>query len=168
VTLKQRLLGGGAAVLLSVAGFAALQRHEGLRLIAYPDPATGGAPWTICYGHTGKEVYRGLTVSKDQCVAWLREDVAEAESYLRQYVRVPLRQGQWDAYVSFVYNAGPENFRKSTMLRLLNAGQALASCQQFPHWKYANKKVLDGIVKRRYEEQTMCLQSGPYVYHPSN
>lgn len=168
MTPKQRFLGGGVAVLLSAAGLSALMKHEGLRTTAYPDPATGGAPWTICYGHTGRDVYRGLKVSAKQCELWLREDVAEAEDYLRQYVKVPLRQGQWDAYVSFIYNAGPENFRKSTMLRLLNGGDWLGSCKQFSRWIYANKKVLRGILARRYEEQTMCMRNGPYVYHPSN
>ncbi|MEE4411931.1 lysozyme, partial [Serratia sp. C2(2)] len=36
-------------------GFTSLmliKRFEGLSLQAYPDPATGGKPWTIGYGHT--------------------------------------------------------------------------------------------------------------------
>ncbi len=33
-----------------------VQGAEGLRLTAYPDPGTGGAPWTVGWGHTGPEV----------------------------------------------------------------------------------------------------------------
>jgi lysozyme len=154
------------ASLVSVGGYGVIKAHEGLRFTSYPDPATGGAPWTICYGHT-EGVTPGMTVSKAQCEQWLREDVAEAEAYLQSYVRVPLNQNEYDAYTSFIFNAGPQNFRTSTMLRLLNAGKRTEACNQFPRWKYANKKVLKGIVKRRYEEQTLCLTPAKeYVYVP--
>lgn len=166
--LKQRLLGLGAVILLSGAGALALQQREGLRTTAYPDPATGGAPWTICWGHTGPEVYRGLTVSRAQCEQWYWEDVAEAESYLRRYIRVPVRQGAWDAYVSFVFNVGPENFRTSTMLRKLNAGDWRGSCNQFPRWVYANRMRMEGLAVRRYSEQRQCLLEGTYVYVPKS
>jgi lysozyme len=36
-----------------------VSQHEGLRLNAYPDPATGGDPWTIGYGSTGPNVKPG-------------------------------------------------------------------------------------------------------------
>ncbi|WP_141395346.1 glycoside hydrolase family protein, partial [Enterobacter hormaechei] len=35
---------------VSDTGVALIKRFEGCRLRAYPDPATGGAPWTIGYG----------------------------------------------------------------------------------------------------------------------
>jgi lysozyme len=37
-----------------------LRRDEAVRAKAYPDPLTGGAPWTIGIGHTGPEVHEGL------------------------------------------------------------------------------------------------------------
>ena len=166
--MKGKIAAGVAALLLSVAGLAHLKASEGYRLTAYPDPGTGGAPWTICYGHTGPEVYPGLTVSKGQCDAWLRKDIATAETCLRKNVHVPLRQGAWDAYTSFVFNAGCRNFQQSTMLRLLNNEQYAESCNQFPRWVYANKRVLEGLRVRRYEEQTMCHKGGPYVFVPSH
>jgi hypothetical protein len=39
-----------------------LRQWEGCLLSAYPDPASGGVPWTIGYGHTGPEVTAGLTI----------------------------------------------------------------------------------------------------------
>ncbi|HID1023608.1 TPA: glycoside hydrolase family protein, partial [Klebsiella michiganensis] len=39
---------------ISNNGIALIKRFEGCRLTAYPDPGTGGAPWTIGYGWTGK------------------------------------------------------------------------------------------------------------------
>lgn len=166
MNIKQRLLALLVGSLLSVAGLTHIMSSEGLRLTAYPDPGTGGAPWTICYGHTGKDVYRGLTVTQERCEAWLVQDLREHEQYVQRLVKVPLRQGEYDALTSFSYNVGPRNLQTSTLLRKLNAGDRVGSCAQYPAWKYANKIKLEGLVTRRYKEQTMCMQGGPYVWRP--
>ena len=49
---------------LTTAGYRLIQSWEGCRLRAYPDPASGGAPWTIGYGHTGPQVKPGLVISQ--------------------------------------------------------------------------------------------------------
>ena len=59
-------------------GLQLIKSWEGCRLCAYPDPASGGAPWTIGYGHTGPEVHQGLAISQQQAEAWLAEDIATA------------------------------------------------------------------------------------------
>lgn len=174
-TVRNRVAGGllalaaavGGVTYISTTGIEHTASHEGLRYHAYPDPGTGGAPWTICYGHT-RGVRPGDTATQEQCEAYLAEDLYEAERALQELVDVPLRQGQYDAYVSFIFNAGQGNFRTSTMRRLLNEGDWRGSCNQFPRWKYANKRVLNGLVKRRYEEQALCLQEGPYVFYPNS
>jgi GH24 family phage-related lysozyme (muramidase) len=51
---------------LTPKGWTLLKTWEGCRLRSYPDPASGGAPWTIGYGHTGAEVMRGLTITQEQ------------------------------------------------------------------------------------------------------
>lgn len=162
--LLAALLAAGS--LLSVGGIVHIADSEGKVNRAYPDPATGGKPWTICRGHTGPEVHPGLVVSDDQCDKWYAEDLSEAESHVKRLVRVPLSQGEYDAYTSFVFNVGPEKFRTSTMLRKVNLGDWKGGCREFPRWKYANKMVMEGLVVRRYKELTMCLNGGPYVYRP--
>ena len=37
-----------------------IERFEGRRNVAYADPLTKSAPWTIGVGHTGPEVHEGL------------------------------------------------------------------------------------------------------------
>lgn len=54
-----------------------LKRDEGLRLAAYPDPLSGGDPWTIGYGHTGNEVKKGLRWTPEKCEAVLVQDIEE-------------------------------------------------------------------------------------------
>lgn len=59
-----------------------LRGDEGLRLQAYPDPLSGGAPWTIGYGHTGSDVHPGVIWTLDQAEAALERDVAGVEAGL--------------------------------------------------------------------------------------
>lgn len=164
--MKKRIYALLAGSLLSVAGLSYIRSDEGLRLTAYPDPGTRGAPWTICYGHTGPEVHPGLTVTKSQCEVWLKKDTEFAEAVVQTVVTVPLKQGEYDAYTGFVFNAGPRNFESSTMLRLLNAGDRAGACNQFPRWVYADGRRLEGLAVRRTRDQTICHYLGDYVYVP--
>lgn len=156
----------GTVLLVSGAGVAGVAHHEALRLKAYPDPATGGAPWTICYGHTGPEVKPGMMVNPDQCDRWLAQDLLKAQRTITSTVKVPLTQGEMDAYVSFVFNVGGGNWRDSTLLILLNQGKRKEACDQLPRWVYANKKEMRGLKTRRYEERAVCLSGGAYVHRP--
>lgn len=175
MSLRTRVMGallavaavGGGATYLSYNGASQIASHEGYRLVAYPDPGTGGAPWTICRGHT-KGVYRGMRATHEQCDRWYAEDLHEAEQGVQRLVRRPMKQGEYDSHVSFVFNVGVGKYRTSTLLRKFNAGDRTGSCNEFPKWKYANKMVLRGLVARRHQEQAECLKGGPYVYHPEN
>lgn len=65
---------------------ADLKRDEGLRLKAYPDPLSGGAPWTIGYGHTGPEVREGLVWTQAQADAALVADILEHNAPLARHL----------------------------------------------------------------------------------
>ena len=67
-------------------------------------------------------------------------------------VVVSLTQNQFDALVSWVYNLGPTNFRKSTMLKVLNDGNYDEVPYQMKRWNKAGGKVLKGLVIRREAE----------------
>lgn len=58
-----------------------LIREEGREHRSYPDPLTGGAPWTIGVGHTGPEVVPGLVWSDEQIDRVLAADI---EAKLRE------------------------------------------------------------------------------------
>lgn len=133
-----------------------IRKWEGLRLKAYPDPGTGGNPWTIGYGHT-RNVKKGDTCTEEQALAWLAEDMADAYRIVDNAVTVPLTTKQRDALCSFVFNVGGGAFQKSTLLRLLNEGNYTGSAAQFPRWNKAGGKVMPGLVKRRGEERSLFL-----------
>jgi lysozyme len=140
---------------VSFNGLEILKEHEGFRAEAYKD--TGGV-WTIGYGTTrvdSKPVIQGMKCTNAQALEWLRADTSSTQTAINQLVRVPINQNQFDALVSFVYNVGEDRFRKSTLLRLLNAGDYTGAANQFPRWNKDNGKVIPGLVSRRLVEQSM-------------
>lgn len=143
-------------------GAAVIEYFESLQLKAYPDPATGGKPYTIGFGTTvypsGAPVRLGDVCTKEQAEKYLLNDLARFEKVVSDAVRVPLNQGQFDALVSFTYNVGPENLRSSTLLKMVNAGDFAGAAGQFKRWNKANGKVMRGLIRRRAAEQ--CLFEG--------
>jgi lysozyme len=139
---------------VSPAGRELIKRHEGLRLEAYPDPASGGDPWTIGYGHT-HGVKRGDRITAEQADAFLAYDLAWVEEAIAESVKVPISQGQFDGLASLIFNIGAGAFKSSTLLRRLNAGDHIGAAGQFERWVNAAGKRMPGLVKRRAEEAAL-------------
>ena len=136
---------------INKAGLDLIKSFEGLRLKAYPDPGTGGVPWTIGYGST-KGVKRGMVISADQAEKLLLSDLEDACKAVEKYVTVPLNDNQFAALVSFVFNCGSGNFVSSTLLRRLNEGEYGSVPMQLMRWTKAAGRVLPGLVRRREAE----------------
>ena len=127
-----------------------IKKHEGLRLKAYlPTP---NDVWTIGYGHT-RDVRPGQVISQSQAEDFLRQDLDWVENSLNNSVKVPLKQNQYDALASLVYNIGATNFQSSTLLRKLNTGDYKGASEQFLVWNKQKGRTLKGLVKRRQEEK---------------
>jgi lysozyme len=139
----------------SEAGILLIKSFEGCRTVAYQDVV---GVWTIGYGHT-IDVKEGMTITQHQCDVMLEVDIETYENYVNKYVIVFLTQNQFDALVSWVYNLGPTNFRKSTMLKVLNAGKYDEVPYQMKRWNRAGGKVLKGLVIRRKAEAELFNES---------
>jgi len=142
------------------AGLDLTIASEGMRLTAYPDPGTGADPWTIGVGHTGPDVYPGRTISVEEGHQLLHDDVQEAVATVKNLVKVPLTQGQFDALVDFTFNCGAGNLGRSTLLKLLNAGDYNGASDHFSDWVKAGGRVLPGLVTRRENEERIFDGSG--------
>lgn len=57
-----------------------LEREEGRRNVAYPDPLTGAGPFTIGVGHCGPEVHAGLVWTDEQIDHAFDSDIDSARS----------------------------------------------------------------------------------------
>jgi GH24 family phage-related lysozyme (muramidase) len=131
----------------STIGRKILIEREGVVLKAYPDPHTGGDPWTIGVGHTGPDVYPGKIITLDEADRLLEKDLQRFEAAVNGGVVVPLTQHQFDALVSFTFNVGAGAFEKSTLLRKLNAGDYGGASAEFRKWN-----IPAMIVRRRAGE----------------
>ena len=71
-------------------------------------------------------------------------------------LNLSLRQCQWDAIVSFVFNVGIGNFKASTLLAKIRINPDDNSIiDEFLRWVYANGKVMRGFQKRRLTEMKL-------------
>ena len=133
-------------------GLHLTENFEGLRLTAYPDPATHGDPWTIGYGHTGAEVHQGMTINQEQAEEFLMQDVQKAVQTVNSKEHTDLTQNEFDALVDFVFNCGAGNFAGSTLLKKINAGDMEGAALEFQKWDKAAGHVMAGLVRRRQAE----------------
>lgn len=138
----------------SSKGLKLIGSFEGLRLRAYPDPGTGGQPWTIGYGHT-KGVKRGQKITAAKALSYLRSDVLSAERSVDAHVRVPVNQNRFDAMVSLAFNIGNSAFAHSTVVRRLNSHDYDGAGAAFMMWVRAGGRVMQGLVNRRAAERKL-------------
>ena len=144
---------GGTTRQIGQKGLDLIKRFEGLRLRSYLCPAN---VWTIGYGHTGN-VSSNQVITSEQAESILRTDLRKFEQAVSDAVTVALSQNQFDALVSLAFNIGAGAFAKSTLLRLLNAGDYAGAANQFERWNQAGGRVLDGLSKRRAAERALFL-----------
>lgn len=146
--------------IINAAGLALIESFEGLELAAYPDPGTGGDPWTIGYGHTGPDVHAGLTITKEYAQVLLAKDVVSAETEVAQLVEVTLTPNQFSALVSFQFNTGA--LASSPGLALVNANLGDTAWEDhlclYVHG--GDDQVLEGLVRRRAAEWALWKMPG--------
>ena len=147
----------GIQLIKSFEGCARL-RSDGL-YEAYPDPGTGGAPWTIGWGATGAGIGPATVWTKERCDARLEADIARhARDVALALGSCPTSQGQFDALVSFHYNTGA--IHRATLTRLHRQGDFALAAGEFAKWKFAGGHVLKGLVRRRREEAKLYRSCG--------
>ena len=140
----------------SAKGIDLICSFEGFRAKAYPDPATGGEPWTIGYGHTslagGLQVKKGLVITEKQGREILAMDLLKFEAAVAKFLKRIPTQNQFDAMVSLCFNIGPGNFGKSSVLKWFNNGTLTLAADSFFKWNRAAGKVMAGLTRRRKAE----------------
>jgi lysozyme len=145
-------------MIYSKNGLHLTEQFEGLRLKAYPDPATGKEPYTIGYGHTGPEVHLGMEITQEQAEKYLQQDVLIASNFVNNLKLPNLTQEEFDALVDFAFNCGCGNLNKSTLLVKLKAGDINGAALEFLKWDWAAGKHLAGLTKRRQAEMNLFLK----------
>ena len=146
--------------------FAIIRKFESCQLTSYPDPITRGAPYACGWGATGPEIGPGVVWTQERADLRLVGDVAQREVAASRAITRPVTQGQFDAFVSILYNIGAgrpdrdgiiriKSGAPSTLLRLLNAGDSEGCADQFLRWVSPGSNVVRGLTIRRTVEQAV-------------
>lgn len=142
---------------MNAAGLELLKHFEGWRERAYPDPATGGKPWTIGYGFT-KGVQPGDSMTIDEGEERLKLEVAEYEDGVKE-ATIAGNENQVAAMTCLAYNIGLGNFRASSVRRFHNLGQFDRAADAFLMWIRAAGKEMPGLFRRRRAERSLYLDA---------
>lgn len=140
----------------SHAGIALIKCFESFCATVYRCPA--GKP-TIGYGHVVLPGEQFGTITEAEAIELLRRDLAIAEAVVRRLIIVSLTQSQFDALVSFTFNAGQGALEKSTLRRRVNQRDWPKAASELRRWVHGAGKVLPGLVRRRDEEVALLLRS---------
>ncbi len=141
---------------ISDAGVQMIAGYEGYKAIAYQDAAR---VWTIGYGHTGyvkfhdKNVCTGMTITKEQALDLLKDDLGKAEAAVNKYYsRYTWNQNEFDALVSFAFNVGSINQLTANGIRSRSI-----IAEKILLYNKAGEKILAGLTTRRKSERELFL-----------
>lgn len=146
----------------SQKGIELIKKFEGCKLTAYRDSV---GVWTIGFGHT-KDVKADMVITAEQAEQFLKDDVVYFENgvnKLLKTLKTAVTQNQFDALISFAFNLGLGNLRKSTLAKKLYVMQqndrdsVQDVADEFPRWNKAGGQVLTGLTNRRNAERALFL-----------
>lgn len=146
----------------SKKGIELIKEFEGFRSKPYLDSA--GIP-TIGYGFTiypdGKKVtLNDKPITKEKSEEILKLVLRKYEQCVNELVKKPITQNQFDALVSFTYNVGCNNLKKSTLLKKVNKDPSDISIkEEFLKWNKAGGKELTGLTRRRKKEAILYFSN---------
>lgn len=165
MTVRSRIAVGLLAA--SAAGLGFITAGEKRVLTAYADPAHGWAVPTICDGHTGPDVYRGLVATNGMCDSWRAADAAKSVAAIKRCSpKARLHQHEFDALVSFTHNVGTGAYCSSTLAKKINANDYSGAAYEFRKWNKVCKRgvcsPVKGLTNRRAAEERL-FRTGEYL-----
>ena len=137
-------------------GIKLIKYYEGFRPESY---ICEGGKNTIGYGHVirSDENYKDRTITLEEGQELLMEDVDKFEKSVTKLVKAPINDNQFSALVSFAYNLGSNNLRKSTLLQNVNNKMFMQCPPEFLRWIYTKGKPLKGLLRRRCSEALLFI-----------
>jgi GH24 family phage-related lysozyme (muramidase) len=146
-----------------------IKEFEGCHLSAYPDPLSGGDPWTIGYGTTrfpdGSAVQRGDKINVIEADMLLRLEVDRIAERLRTIPHwASMADPQRCALISFAYNLGA-GFYGSTGFETISAALRDKDWASVPAamllYRNPGTAVEAGLLRRRKAEGALWQKDAP-------
>jgi len=139
-----------------------IRKYEGFNEKAYPDPTTGGDPYTFGYGTQfypdGSPVRKGHCCSKEKALEYLFHEINLIETQLLK-LNFGLESHMLQALISFVHSIGWESFLYTSIIDHLELENYESVTHEISRWIFdADHKVIGGLLDRRREEIDLFLQ----------
>ena len=139
---------------LNQIGKDLIKSFEGCKLVSYKCSANKD---TIGYGNTfyedGSPVLPGHRITQEKADELFELIVADFEKIVTRNIKTIITDNQFSALVSFCYNVGEANLKKSTLLKKVNYNPNDPSIKsEFLRWNKAGGKILAGLTRRREAE----------------
>lgn len=139
-----------------------IRKYEGFNEKAYPDPSTGGDPYTIGYGSQyypdGSPVRQGQLCSKQKALEYLFQEVNVIDTQLMK-LNLGLDGSMRQALISFIHSIGWEPFLYSRVVDYLEREDFCGVTEEIGRWIFdGDHKVIGGLLDRRREEINLFLQ----------
>jgi GH24 family phage-related lysozyme (muramidase) len=157
-----------------------IKEFEGCHLSAYPDPLSGGDPWTIGYGTTrysdGRKVQRGDKITIIEASKLLDLEIERTADKLRATVPYwnAMNGDKQCALISFAYNLGSAFYAApgfETISKRLKEKDWDAVPEAMLLYRNPGTNVEAGLLRRRQAEGRLwgeAAQALPYKVKPSD
>jgi GH24 family phage-related lysozyme (muramidase) len=142
---------------VSERGVDIVKDFEGYSATPYKDSA---GKLTIGYGHLIKPGESFTTIDKAKAKELLAQDMKEAERAVKRAITKPLTQNQFDALTSMAYNIGINAFRKSTLVKEINAGNIEKAPSEMMKWSKVTKNIEKTVNGRTVSVPTKVINKG--------
>jgi lysozyme len=107
----------------------------------------------IGYGHRIEfNEHIASSITEQQAIELLRKDLVKFEDAAFNLIKVKLNQNQFNAFVSLVYNVGPENIKGTRLLELLNSYKFDLAMQYWKLFDRVGGKEIEDLKHRRLAE----------------
>jgi lysozyme len=158
-----------AALSLSSAGLVGILLSEDFTGHAII-PTKNDRP-TVGFGSTFKEdgtpVKLGDTIAPPKAVKLALTHIQKDELNLKQCVKGDMSQAEWDILVDFAYQYGTSRTCSSSIVRNINLGNYVSSCNAYTLYKFSGgydcsipgNKICFGVWKRNLERRDKCLEA---------
>lgn len=147
-----------AAALVAAVPF--ITDREGESLQSYQDSV---GVWTVCRGET-LGVTANDKLTKQQCDLLSQSRIGMFMLQITPLITTAITPPTLAAHTSFAYNIGVDGYKRSTTLRLTNAGDVKGGCEAMMKWITAGGRDCSvranncyGLYKRRQDEVKLCL-----------
>lgn len=141
-----------------------IKAFEGFSEKAYPDPVTGGDPYTLGYGTQfypdGSQVKQGHRCTKEKALEYLLYEInviADELDKLNLGLDLHMKQG----LISFIHSVGWDSFLYSAIIDYCENENYPLAAQEFGKWIFdAEHEVIGGLLDRRRQEISLFLDTG--------